>query len=326
MEIKKKMKTRLFVTMATVALMAAGCSNDENEGTDSNWNGEILLSSGVTVQTRAANTPPDTQIGNGQKVGVFINDAITSTAIGTNLQYDADGGGNLALATTDPAQKQPYYPATGNAVNIIAYQPYNAGALLTDGGYEFAVQTDQSQQSGYYNSDLLYSAKADAYTRQKAAQSLGFVHKLSKVVCTLTSGVGAPTVTGATVSIVNAETKVTFKPADGNLTAATTNGSKSDITMNSTIATGSYIAVIPPQTFEKNAQFLKVTLSATAGGGVFYYKIPNGSGDAPLSLVSGNVYTYDITEHLTKLTVTSSIEPWEGIEGNKKSGDAIMGE
>ena len=317
------MKTNLLLTIAAAStLMLAGCTNGTDEIPDSSWNGEILLSSGVTVQTRAANTPPDTQIGAGQEVGVFINDAATTDAVAANLKYTADGNGNLTLANPE---EQPYYPAS-NQVKIIAFQPYHAGAALTDGGYDFAVQTDQSREADYYNSDLLYSSRAAAYPRQKTAQSLGFEHKFSKVVCTLASGVGAPTVTGATICIVNAETKVTFKPADGSLTAATTNSSKSDITMNSTIATDTYIAVIPPQTFGKDNKFLKITLSAASRGGVFYYKIPNNGNDTELVLTPGNVYTYAITVNRTELTVKSSIKSWEGIEENKKNGNAVMGE
>ena len=47
---KLKMKAKLFMTMAAATMILAGCSNDENEVTD-NWNGEIRLTSGVTVQT-----------------------------------------------------------------------------------------------------------------------------------------------------------------------------------------------------------------------------------------------------------------------------------
>lgn len=314
------------MTMAAATMILAGCSNDENEGMD-NWNGEIRLSSGVTVQqTRATNSVPDTQIANGQEVGVFINEATVTSptyAIGNNLKYTADGSGGLTLAD---GQTAPFYPATGGSVNIWAYQPYNSAASMTGNGFEFTVKTDQNNNSDkdYYDSDLLYSSSSTPYSRQKEAQSLSFKHQLSKVVCILQSGAGSPAITGATVEIISAETKGTFKPADGSFTTATTGGSSSNITMNSSITSGSYIAVIPPQTFAKGAKFLKVTLSEANGGGTFYYTLPSGSSDTDLTLKTGNVYTYTITANLTGLTVTSSISKWEGIETNKKSGDAVM--
>ena len=70
------MKTRLFLTLAAATMILAGCSNDENEEID-NWNGEIRLSSGVTVQQTRTNSDevPDKQIAENQEVGIFINDA-----------------------------------------------------------------------------------------------------------------------------------------------------------------------------------------------------------------------------------------------------------
>lgn len=307
--------------MVAAALVMAGCNNDENGLTD-NWNGEIRLSSGITVQqvTRATPTPPDTQIANGQAVGIFISDAITSSeVIATNLKYIADGNGTLTLGT---GENTPYYPANGNAVEIYAYQPLST-TIGNDGTYEFSVKTNQTYDKdgvgngNYYNSDLLYS-ESSTYVRQKNAHSLSFTHKLSKIVCTLKPGEGNPSLTGATVDILGAETKGTFKPSDGTFTLLTGDqGTKSAVNMNSTITSDSYIAVIPPQTFTKGTNFLKITV----GTGVFYYSIPN---DAGLTLAASNVYTYEITVNQTDVEVSSTIKEWEGIDANNTTGDAGM--
>lgn len=305
------MKTKFIMMMVAAAMVLAACSNDDE---NDNWAGEIRLSSGLTVQQTRANesTPPDTQIANGQEVGIFINDATTSEVIATNLKYTANGQGGLALGT---GESTPYYPANGNSVKIYAYQPYTDTLIGDDGTYEFSVQTNQKDNSGnYYDSDLLYSASS-TYVRQKDAHSLGFTHKLSKVVCKLESGAGTPSLAGATVEILNAETKGTFKPSDG--TFALTSGNISDVKMNSTITNGSYIAVIPPQTFTKGTNLLKITI----GTGVFYYSIPNDGEN--LVLTEGNVYTYTIKVNLTDLKVTSEVSPWNNV-GNTTTGDAGM--
>lgn len=279
---------------------------------------EIQLTSGIKTQTETTAKVPDTQIASGQQVGVFINEDVTAaTVIGANLKYNADGSGGLTL-NTSPEQTTPYYPTSGKGVKIIAYQPYSASATITDGGYDFSVQADQSGNSNYYNSDLLYSSKAEAYTPKTDAQSLVFKHQLSKVVCTLQSGTGSPAIDGATVAIVGAKIKGTFKPSNGTFTI--NDATTSDVSMNNTITSDSYIAVIPPQTFAKDAKFLKVTLS---GGGDFYYKVPNGDGDSDLTLAAGNVYTYTIKVNKTGLTVTSTITPWG--DGGTTTGDAVMG-
>lgn len=314
------MKKHLIFAAALVALVA--CNNEEYTPMDDpNTPMEIRLSSGIDVQTRANSAEvPDKQIAEGQQVGVFINDAGSSNdVVGANLKYDADGSGGLTLAT-DPAQATPYYPANGNGVKMTAYHPYNAGAAITDNGYEFAVVADQSSNANYYASDLLYSESED-YARQKTAHNIAFKHKLSKVECTLTSGSGSPDLTDATVSIVKAKTNITFNPANGTLSDAQS-ATTADIKLNSAIASGSYIGIIPPQTYAKGGQFLKVELSAAAGGGTFYYTIPNKSDDEDLKLGENKVYKYTITVNRTGLSVTSTIDEWG--DGGIHSGDAEM--
>lgn len=308
------MKKHLFFAAALLALVA--CNNEDYTPMDDpNTPMEIRLSSGIDVQTRANSAEvPDKQIAEGQQVGVFINDADNGDVVSVNLQYAADGNGQLTL--TD-ASKQPYYPANGNRVQMTAYHPYRDGAAITDNGYEFAVVADQSIDENYYASDLLYS-ESTGYARQKAAHNIAFKHKLSKVECTLTSGSGSPDLTGATVSIVNAQTNITFKPADGTLSDAQS-ATTADIKLNSSITTGSYIGIIPPQTYSKGSQFLKITL---ASGGDFYYTIPDESGDEDLTLDENKVYKYTIQVNRTGLAVTSTIEEWG--EGGNHSGNAEM--
>lgn len=312
----KYMKKHLIFAAALLSL--AACNNEDYTPMDDpNTPMEIRLSSGIDVQTRA-NGVPDTQIAAGQQVGVFINDAGNSNdVVGANLKYNADGSGGLKLAT-DPAQETPYYPANGNGVKMTAYHPYNAYAALEGDGYAFAVSTDQSDNTHYYASDLLYSA-SDEYARKKTAHNIAFKHKLSKVECKLTSGSGSPVLTDATVSIVKAKTNITFKPADGTLSDAQP-ATTADIKLNSRIASGSYIGIIPPQTYSKGSQFLKVELSATAGGGTFFYTIPNGNTD--LALAENKVYKYTIQVNRTGLSVTSTIEEWG--PGGESSGEAEM--
>lgn len=314
------MKKHLIFAAALVALVA--CNNEDYTPMDDpNAPMEIRLSSGIDVQTRANSAEvPDKQIAEGQQVGVFINDAKNGDVVSVNLQYAADGSGGLTLATTSPAQETPYYPANGNAVKMTAYHPYEDRAAITGSAYEFAVSTDQSSNANYYASDLLYSENKE-YARQKTAHNLAFKHKLSKVECMLTPGSGSPDLIGATVSIVNAQTNITFKPADGTLNDLP-NATTAEIKLNSAIATGSYIGIIPPQTYAKGSQFLKVVLSTAAGGGTFYYTIPNASGDEDLTLGENNVYKYTITVNRTGLSVTSTIEPWG--TGGTHSGDAEM--
>ena len=293
------MKTKAFMTIAVLALVAAACSNDD-EITD-NWNGEIRLSSGLAVQQTRANSTdvPDKQIAENQVIGIYVTGVTDEpeTSYGySNVSAKADGNGNFSDYSTTM-----YYPQSGKSVKILAYHPYNSD---TNDSYDFVVATDQSELEDYAASDLLYSEEK-TYARSKTAQSLTFKHKLVKVKCTLISGNGTPDLTGATVEIVTPERAVKFDRKTGTVAAASTSTKSGDVKLGTT-----YGAIIPAQTYTKGTQFLKVTL---AKGGVLYYTIPNGTGDQDLALKGGNVYTFNITVNLTGLEVKSQITEWTSI-------------
>ena len=282
------------MTMAAATMILAGCNNDENEITD-NWNGEIRLTSGVTVQQTRVNSTnvPDTQIAEDEVVKVMV--AKQSSDLhdydGYTLDFKADGNGGLSSSTSM------YYPASGMGVNIYAYHPANAAA-------SFSVQEDQSVDADYYKSDLLYS-KAKDYPRQKAAHSLTFVHKLCKVTYSLVQGAGSPDLTGATVKWLNVAKTINFTAATG---AVATPADVTTITPHAT-----YGAVIVPQTVNGGTKLLQVTL---ANGGVLYY-----TPSTDQVFEGGKKYNYDIIVNLSGLTVESTITDWTPVG---KTGDAEM--
>ncbi|ADV43793.1 fimbrillin family protein [Bacteroides helcogenes] len=298
------MKAKFMMMMAAAATVLAACSND-NE-TD-NWAGEIRLSSGVSVQTRAYTpTAPDTQIAADELIGIYVSgvDGEPITTYGySNVSAKADGSGNFGTYSATM-----YYPQSGKDVKIKAYHPYNDGA---DDTYDFTVEADQSVDANYYKSDLLYSGET-TIARSKTAHSLTFTHKLAKIFCTLTAGDGVSTVGGATIEVLSAEKAANFNRKTGDVNTAATS-TKGDVKL------GTYGAIIAPQEIANSTQLLKITLSADAGSGVFYYTTK-----AKTTFDSGNIYQYEITVTATGLTVTSTITPWQGIEGDPTTGTAEM--
>ncbi len=264
------MKTRLFMMMAATALILAGCSNDENEGMD-NWNGEIRLSSGLVVQTRANNDDvPDRQIADGEMIGIYVKEVNGETGYGyNNVCAIANGQGGLS-------HEAMYYSYTNPQVLISAYHPYND---VNFGKYNFTVETDQSVESNYFKSDLLYSAEK-TYNRQIAAHSLTFEHKLVKVVCELSQGNGKPDITDATVEIVTPKRTVEFDRTKGDVTVIEQTPTEGD-----NVKLGKYGAIIAPQDYTAGSKFLKVTLN-TENKPEFYYTIPDGE---DLTLSASNV-------------------------------------
>lgn len=327
----KKMKTRLFMSMAAAAVILAGCNNEETD----NWAGEIRLSSGLTAQqTRSIATDlQGDQIADGIHVGFFINEAVQqspTTIYPQNLDYTANGSGSFSGTAV-------YYPQSGNSVNIYAYAPWKDGLAL-DGTYAFSIRADQSKDVDYLASDLLWGQPmkqaaggsgyetANPVARTKHPVNVSFKHLLSKIQVTLipdrNSGLTVEDFKGAKLEILSVLPDVSLTLADGSISAAT--GASAPViaatySKNATPAALTAAAIVVPQTFAKGAKFMKVTL---ATGGELFYTLPDADGN--LTLESGKVYTYDITVKLTGLTVTSKIENWLPIGNDPIPGTAEM--
>lgn len=326
----KKMKTRLFMSMAAAAVILAGCNNEETD----NWAGEIRLSSGLTAQqTRSIATDlQGDQIADGIHVGFFINEAVQqspTTIYPQNLDYTANGSGSFSGTAV-------YYPQSGNSVNIYAYAPWKDGLALND-TYAFSIRADQSEDADYLASDLLWGQPmkpaagggyetANPVARTKKSVSVSFKHLLSKIQVTLipdlSSGLTAEDFKGARLEILSVLPGVSLALADGGISAAT--GTPAPViaatySKDTTPAALTAAAIVVPQTFTKGSKFMKVTLST---GGELFYTLPDADGN--LTLESGKVYTYDITVKLTGLTVTSKIEDWSPIGADPIPGTAEM--
>lgn len=320
------MRTKAFMMMAAAALAMAGCSNDnEND----NWAGEIRLSSGLTVQQtnpRAATDIQSTQFDNGENIDVFINENTTaeqtaSTTYTQPLVYKADGNGNMEALDN----KQPYFPASGNGVNIHAYYPSgNVNSIAADAtAVSFSVESDQSGSTGeknYKKSDLMYGRPAQNPVNRTSSQiPLHFTHLLSKVIITLEAGKGAPSLDGAVVRLKSVQPSTTLTPSTGAISKAS--GTATNITVMTALSSAlSGSAIVVPQTLP--ASFIEVKL---ADGRVLTSKDLTDSSNNKIDnvvLTSGNVYTYTIKVNLTGLKVTSTITSWTDNETH--SGEAEM--
>lgn len=332
------MKTNLMITMAAAVLVLAGCHKDDKEQPDT-WNGEIRLASGVTAQLKSRSIETGLQgkqIDESVEVGVFINENTdvepAATTYPQNMKYTANGKGGLSTAS------QPYFPQSGNGVDIYAYAPHDADYTSgATGAMSFTVKTDQSTKDAYLASDLIWGQPmklkagsttdyetANPVARTSSVIHLSFKHMLSKIVVQLKPGNGLTKedFKSATLSILNVLPTMTVTMNSGLL--GTASGNKTDITAATyaTVAAPADLtasAIVVPQTIAKGERFLKVHL---ATGGDLYYTLPK---DKDLVLESGKIYKYDIQVDLTSLTVETSIDDWELIgDGNPVKGNAVM--
>lgn len=317
------------MTMAALALMATGCNNEDEMD---NWNGEIRLTSGIEVQTRATHNL-DESLKNDEIVHVWVDDAKNSTPNVTkenlyeNNELKKIEGGALTGGTLM------YFPKTGNSVNIFAL---HTNATLADNTFPVSqlthtVATDQkSITGGYATSDLVY-AKSTKVERTSAQVPLVFNHLLSKVEVILKEGEGVTSFLSnlKSLKIMNTKPNAQFSltkdgPSYGKSTehidgiVILADGDVTDISIDKGVTTGAddilNEAIIVPQTLAAATSFIQIELSA---GGVFTYKLENET-----TFESGKKYTYTITVKQTGLTVTSSISAWG--DGGNKNGTATM--
>lgn len=336
------MNTRLFVTIATAALILAGCTNDEN-GTD-NGPVKIRLTSGVEVQQpRAFTATQGTSITAGEVVSVWVDDAGTMsdpTPIYKANQLTATAGNGFSGGT------EMFFPKTGNKVNIYAVHgnfttPFTGREAfpVPTTVVEYSVVADQSKGGkAYTNSDLLYAYKKDVSRNGNPTEvQLTFYHMLSKLELAIVKGEGAPelaqsgavklngvTLKGNFTPSTSADMSIQSERADMLSDASAT--STGDMTLGQTTCADftdnvSYNeAILVPQ--EMIDKVLTFTL---ADGGTLKYTIPAFDATAGAAVFeSGKKYQYHITLNLTGLTVTSTIKDWEEVGGDPVPGKAEM--
>ncbi len=159
----KDMKKYIFFAAALLSL--AACNKDGTRPSDTLV--EICLTSSLGSQTRATHGL-DTQIGSGETVRVWVDDAGTGGSLYEDNALTVGSDGTLSGETTM------YYPVTGNTVDIYAVHG-NFSDFTWGGAVTHSVAQDQSSSAGYAQSDLLWG-RLTSVARTKSAVTLTFSH------------------------------------------------------------------------------------------------------------------------------------------------------
>ncbi len=217
--------------------------------------GSIRLTSKISSTSRVTDQSlQSTQIVEGQQVGVTITEAESAHE---NVAWLVGKNGSLTNTGANV-----YWGATD--VIITAYHPYCAD--WTGSNHTFSVNTDQSTDEGYLNSDLLWAKTTASPTNNPVA--LKFTHKLSKINVTLIND-GNEDMSNATITICGTNISTGFNPDTGELYAVTESIAdiKASVTTESAYTAS---AIIVPQTMEQGTKFIKITL----GDKDYHYTLP----------------------------------------------------
>ncbi len=301
-------KRNLFFTLvgAVLLLSLSACSDDDKSG--GGVYEKIVLTSSINngaMTKSVSQTLQEYDFASGRAVGAFVTGEGTESGYDgyANVQLTTDGEGGFTGETM-------IYPVSGT-ITVNAYAPYNSAWTLTS-AQTFSVQTDQSGDEAYMNSDLLY-AEATA-SNSDATVPLKFYHMLSKIDISLSGDTDE--VKGEKLVINDVKTTTTFLPSGGTITAAS--GDAADIVVADYAAdaaafTGSVIVV--PQTLNG--------ITVTIGDYTFTYS-------SQITLASGTRYSFNavVEKGVTggELVFNPTISGWENPDGTGGDGESTGGD
>ncbi|MDD2594834.1 MAG: fimbrillin family protein [Bacteroidales bacterium] len=298
------MKTSKIIISAILILIGvAACTKEGGRQ-------EITFSNGMYASeiTRAENTLLNSYFDTGDRIGIFIKENASGTPGTTYTQpliYTAGANGAM-----NPPSSQ-YFPQSGNGISV--YAVYPSSAASTAAITTFSINANQTTDTGYKASDLIYCAKQN-FTRTSNTIPLVFRHLLSKITITLQAGDGIYTedLQNAKVDLMNILPSTNFTPVTGAISAAT--GAVTTVNVKgATTASLQNSVIIIPQTLENN--FIRVTLS----GGLEMNSIFD---TQTVTFGPATAYSYNVTVTKSDISIKSSISAWTN--GGTISGNATL--
>ena len=165
-----------------------------------------------------------------------------------DYKYTIDGNAgspSKSLSTTS----QPYFPMGANSVNVSGHYPYFE---LSNGKYDFTVESDQTSTGNYLQSDLMTANRTTATRELKNGSwevtdaELLFKHQLTKIVIDAESeDEDVMIVKSATIN--NVKPTVEVSCTDGVYAIGEAKGNGANVKVLNSNGKGA--AVIPPQSF-----------------------------------------------------------------------------
>lgn len=242
----------------------------------------------ATSVTRATDYAFET----GDNIGLFVVNEPNSLQLNgnhvDNCKFTFDG-------TKWNTEKEIYwFDATTNA-DFYCYYPYTS-SMSSVNAFPFSVSQDQSTESGYKASDLMWG-KVIGIAPTPDPVMITVSHCMSRLIVNLKAGTGwkEEDIKNAEVTLCGLKTSAQVNFADGKVTA---DGNSSEIRPNA-IGSGSFRALIVPQKVSE-AELVKIKIGDNA------YSLKT-----TIDLKSGKQHTCTVVVNRTSEGINIGIGPWE---------------
>lgn len=322
-----------YLSLAAATLLLAACSGGgDDAANDDGGNGGApvalrLRSAGIASR----GTVQSTQIEKGETVSAFVYKN-SSTALGDviaeNVSYTADGDGGLTL---NEGSTQVYFPSDGTPIDIKATHGMidmmsveDATSNATRSKFAVTINTQQTTESYYKQSDALYAASMKVESTQEAVP-LTFYHILSKLELTVTTHNLGSEISG--IRLKKMKTTAVFSPDDTKLESQSDRNamisgqdSESSVYMPST----TYDRDATVETKESNDVILipqdmsaKVIVFSLKNGEAYAYTFPENT-----VFESGKKYSYTVDISNPEGVTLTSAQVTDWVDGDDIDGDA----
>lgn len=303
---KQFTSTRLFAVTSVVAvLLAAGCSEENNEPAGNASNAAIVTASigkaDNVTSTRASNTVWDAD----DCIGISTSSAKGKTNY-INIQYKTDGSVFKPVSGAAGEDNTIYFQDT-SPTEFTAYYPYEGvnGTKPGSNGVITRTLTVADQSTANLPAiDYLWAQQTAQSSNPKV--DFQFSHRMSRIILNFKAGAGTVLPTdGLTYTLTGLATEGTFNTVTGEAQATGTTSTLEKLPTITTAGQPTGTAILWPQA--AGSVRLQLTLNGTTFGAALTFP----SGTAGEALAPSTSYTFNVNVERTSIEISKAdIEDW----------------
>lgn len=303
---KQFTSTRLFAVTSVVAvLLAAGCSEENNEPVGNASNAAIVTASigkaDNVTSTRASNMVWDAD----DCIGISTSSAKGKTNY-INIQYKTDGSVFKPVSGAAGEDNTIYFQDTSPA-EFTAYYPYEGvnGTKPGSNGVITRTLTVADQSTANLPAiDYLWAQQTAQSSNPKV--DFQFSHRMSRIILNFKAGAGTVLPTdGLTYTLTGLATEGTFNTVTGEAQATGTTSTLEKLPTTTTAGQPTGTAILWPQ--PANSVRLQLTLNGTTFGAALTFP----SATAGEALAPSTSYTFNVNVERTGIEISKAdIKDW----------------